>query len=39
MDLLQLSAFLEKLSEAEVCEFVGLVLDEYVGGFEISMDD
>jgi len=39
VDLIQFCPLLEKLGKAEICEFVGFVLNEYVGGFEVSVDD
>ena len=39
MYLFKLCSLLEELSEAKVSEFVGLVFDEYVGWFEISVYD
>ena len=39
MYLFKLCSLLEELSEAKVSEFVGLVFDEYVGWFEIAMND
>jgi hypothetical protein len=39
MYLVKFCALLVVLSEAEVCNFVGLVLNQYVGGFEVAVDD
>ncbi len=39
MDLVELSPFLKKLSEAKICKFIGLVFDEYVSWLQISVDN
>ena len=39
MDLIEFSAFLVILGESKICDFVGLVLDEDIGGFEVPVDD
>lgn len=39
VDLVQLRALLVVLGEPEICDLVGLILDEDVGGLEVAMDD
>jgi hypothetical protein len=39
MNLLQLSSFLVVFSKSKICNFVGLILDEDVSRFEVSMNN
>ena len=39
MNLIEFSAFLVILGESKICDFVGLVLDEDIGGLEVSVYD
>lgn len=39
MDLVKLGSFLVVFCESKVCYFICLVFNEYVGWFQISMDN
>jgi hypothetical protein len=39
MNLIELSSFLIVLGEAEICNFVSLILNENVGWLQIPVDD